>query len=174
MRMLRPRDHRKLTPARYRGGVNTPATQPRSSRPNLEDASAVSTIRGIPSWGAILVAVGLSSVGAAIDGLVTDPTALAWGFRLGFVAGVGLAAVLVRRGSIFTAMVQPPLVMVAVSFIALRLMASERTTISLIKLVNSFPTMVMGTALAVLLCVIRIFAQPLRKSRPPAAQRAHV
>ncbi len=133
----------------------------------------MSTVRGIPSWGAILVALGLTSVGAAIDGLVTDPTALAWGFRLGFLAGVGLAALLVRRGSIFTAMVQPPLVMVTVSFISLRLMASEKTTITLIKVINSFPTMVIGTALAVLLCVVRIFAQPLRRSKQSAPQRAH-
>jgi hypothetical protein len=149
-----------------------PERRPRSSRPSREDASAVSTIRGIPSWAAILVAVGLTAFGAAIDGIVTGT--LSWGFRLGFVAGVGLAALLVRRGSIFTALVQPPLVMVVVSFISLRLMASERTTISLIKVVNAFPTMVIGTALAVVLCVIRIFAQPLRKSKQSEPQRAHV
>ncbi len=84
-----------------------------------------------------------------------------------------VAALLVRRGSIFTAMVQPPLVMVVVSFVALRLMASDRTTISLIKLVNAFPTMVIGTAVAVLLCVVRIFAQPLRGSKPATSRRAH-
>jgi hypothetical protein len=139
----------------------------------LEDASAVSTVRGIPSWGAVLVAVVLTSVGAAIDGMVTDPPVLAWGFRLGFIAGVAVAALLVRRGSIFTAMVQPPLVMAVVSFVALRLMASDRTTISLIKLVNAFPTMVVGTAVAVLLCVVRIFAQPLRGSKPATSRRAH-
>jgi len=170
----RRHDHGELTRARYREGVSTSGSRPRSRRPSLEDASAVSTVRGIPSWGAILVAVGLTAVGAAIDGLVTDPTALAWGFRLGFVAGVGLAALLVRRGSIFTAMVQPPLVLVAVGFISLRLMSGEKTTITLIKVINSFPTMVIGTALAVLLCVIRILAQPLRKSRPASPQRAHV
>jgi hypothetical protein len=149
-----------------------PERRPRSSRPSPEDASAVSTIRGIPSWAAILVAVGLTAFGAAIDGIVTGT--LSWGFRLGFVAGVGLAALLVRRGSIFTALVQPPLVMVVVSFISLRFMGSERTTISLIKVVNAFPTMVIGTALAVVLCVIRIFAQPMRKSKQSEPQRAHV
>jgi hypothetical protein len=52
-------------------------------------------------------------------------------------------------------------------------MASEKTTITLIKVINSFPTMVIGTALAVLLCVVRIFAQPLRRSKQSAPQRAH-
>src|ERR1700712_2509441 len=167
-------DHRELTPGRYRGPVNMPERRPRSSRPSREDASAVSTVRGIPSWAAILVAVGLTAFGAAIDGIVTGT--LSWGFRLGFVAGVGLAALLVRRGSIFTALVQPPLVMVVVSFIALRLMASERMTITLIKVVNTFPTMIVGTAVAVVLCVIRIFAQPLRRSAAPdpALQHTHV
>ncbi len=144
----------------------------RSSRPGLENASAAPTVRGIPSWGAILVALGLTALGATIDGMVSGT--LTWGFRLGFVAGVGLAALLVRRGSLFTAMVQPPLVMVAISFISLRLMSSERTTISLIKVVNSFPTMVVGTAFAVLLCIVRIFAQPLRRPKPPVTQHAHV
>ena len=115
----------------------------------------------------------LTALGATVDGLVSGM--LAWGFRVGFVAGVALAAVLVRRASVFTALVQPPLVMVVVIFVALRLMSTERTTITLIKVVNTFPTMVIGTAVAVVLCVVRIFAQPLRRSTTtPAAQRAHV
>jgi hypothetical protein len=149
------------------------APRPPSSRPTLANASAIRTIAGIPSWGAVLVAVILTALGATVDGVVSGtPT---WGFRIGFVAGVALAAVLVRRASIFTALVQPPLVMVVVIFVALRLMASERMTITLIKVVNTFPTMVVGTAVAVVLCVIRIFAQPLRRSAPdPALQHSHV
>ena len=131
------------------------------------------TVAGIPSWGAILVAAILTALGATVDGLVSG--APSWGFRIGFVAGVGLAALLVRRASIFTALVQPPLVMVVVIYFALRLMSSERMTITLIKVVNTFPTMVVGTAVAVVLCVIRIFAQPLRRSAPVSTpQRAHV
>lgn len=150
-----------------------PAARRPSSRPALADASAIRTIAGIPSWGAVLVALVLTALGATVDGLVSGtPT---WGFRVGFVAGVALATVLVRRASIFTALVQPPLVMVVVIFIALRLMSAERMTISLIKVVNTFPTMVVGTAVAVVLCVIRIFAQPLRRAAAePAPQRVHV
>ena len=144
-----------------------------STRPTMADASAMPTVAGIPSWGAVLVAVVLTALGAAVDGWLSGTPA--WGFRIGFVSGVALAALLVRRGSIFTAFVQAPLVLVSVIFAALRLMSSERMTISLIKVVNTFPTMVVGTALAVLLCVIRIFAQPLRRSaRQPVPQRAHV
>jgi hypothetical protein len=149
------------------------APRPPSSRPTLANASAIRTVAGIPSWGAVLVALVLTALGATVDGLASGTPG--WGFRVGFVAGVALAAVLVRRASIFTALVQPPLVMVVVIFIALRLMASERMTITLIKVVNTFPTMVVGTAVAVVLCVIRIFAQPLRRTAPdPALQHTHV
>lgn len=153
--------------------MNTPAPRPSPHRPTTANASAIPTTAGIPSWGAVIVAVVFTAVGATIDGVASG--VLTWGFRVGFVAGVALAALLVRRGSIFTAMVQPPLVMVVVIFVALRLLSTERTTITLIKVVNAFPTMVVGTAVAVLLCVIRIFAQPLRHSKEiPVAQRAHV
>lgn len=149
------------------------APRPPSSRPTLANASAIRTVAGIPSWGAVLVALVLTALGATVDGLATGTPS--WGFRIGFVAGVALAALLVRRASIFTALVQPPLVMVVVIFVALRLMASERMTITLIKVVNTFPTMVVGTAVAVVLCVVRIFAQPLRRSvRDPALQHTHV
>ncbi|MET3806707.1 hypothetical protein ABIB25_003727 [Nakamurella sp. UYEF19] len=153
--------------------MNTPDNRPVPSRPTLANASAVPTITGIPSWAAVLVAVLLTALGATFDGLVSG--VLTWGFRIGFVAGVALAAVLVRRGSIFTAMVQAPLVMVVVIYISLRLLATERMTITLIKVVDAFPTMLIGTAVAVLLCVIRIFAQPLRRpKKAPAPQRANV
>jgi hypothetical protein len=148
-----------------------PATRPKT-RTTTADASALPTLTGLRSWGAVLVAVALTAIGATFDGLVSG--VLTWGFRIGFVGGVLLAALLVRRGSIFTAMVQPPLVMVVLIFISLRLIATERMTITLIKVVNAFPTMLIGTALAVLICVIRIFAQPLRHPKSaPVAQRAH-
>lgn len=149
-----------------------PATRS-TTRPTAANASALPTISGLRSWGAVLIAVVLTGLGATFDGLVSG--VLTWGFRIGFVGGVCLAAVLVRRASIFTAMVQPPLVMVVVIFISLRLLATERMTFTLIKVVNTFPTMLIGTVLALLICVIRLFAQPMRR-RPrvtPVAQRAH-
>jgi fumarate reductase subunit D len=128
----------------------------------------VPTITGLRSWGAVLVAVLLTAIGAAIDGSVNGE--LSWGFRIGFVLGVALAAVLVRRASIFTAMVQPPLVMVVLIFVALRLLASESMKITAIKVITAFPTMLTGTVVALLLCVLRIFAQPMR--RPQEASKA--
>ena len=151
-----------------------PAPRPATSRPTVVNASAVPTIAGLKAWGAVLVAVVLTAAGATFDGLVSG--VITWGFKIGFVGGVCLAALLVRRGSIFTAMVQPPLIMVVIIFISLRLIAdsSERMTITLIKVVDAFPTMLIGTVLAVLLCVVRIFAQPIRRPRKtPAPHPSH-
>ena len=137
--------------------------------PDLADASVLRTVRGVPSWGAILIAVVVTGLGAGVDAIASGT--LSWGFRIGFLAGIGLAALAVRRGSIFTAMVQAPLVLVVETVIAERLMSSERLTFTLIKVVNAFPTMAIGTALGLVLGLIRILAQPLRARRPTASRQ---
>lgn len=137
----------------------------------MDDASVLSSVRGVPSWGAIGIAVILTVAGAVFDGYVSGT--LTWGFKVGFVCGVALAALAVRRGSIFTAMVQAPLIMVVVASIAQRLISGQRVMLVLIDIVNTFPTMAIGTGVGLLLGVVRLFAQPLR-SRPAAAgQRLH-
>lgn len=114
----------------------------------------------------------LTGLGAVIDGMSSG--GLGWGFTVGFVAGVGSAALMVRRGSIFTAIVQPPLVMVVLMFLALKVISNDALKIIGIKLVGNFPLMVVGTALALLLCVVRIFAQPMRRQKKsPMLQGAH-
>ena len=77
---------------------------------SLADSSVLTSVRGWPPWAVVLLAVALTFAGTAVDGLTTG--ALSWGLRIGFYLGVVLAALLVRRRSIFTAMVQPPLVLV--------------------------------------------------------------
>jgi len=150
-----------------------PDMRPHTRQPSVANSSALPAIPGLRSWGAVLVALVLPAIGVTIDGFTSGvPT---WGFRLGFVMGVALAAALIRRASIFTAIVQAPLVMAAVLYSALRLMDTERVTITLAKFVNAFPTMLIGTAVAVLICVIRIFAQPLRQRKTAQPlQRTHV
>jgi hypothetical protein len=129
----------------------------------------ISTIPGLRSWGAVLVAVVLAAIGATIDGVGSGR--LGWGFNIGFVVGVALAAVLVRRASIFTAIVQPPLVMVVVMFVAMKLVTNDAIKIIAINIVSSFPVMLTGTAVAVLLGVVRIFAQPMKRAKKPSARQ---
>ena len=140
------------------------------------DASVLSSVRGWPSWAVILLALGLTLAGTAVDGITTG--LLAWGLRIGFYLGVLSAALLVRRASIFTAMVQPPLVLV-VGIVTGVLLFGPATglrgnVISIAStVINTFPTMAIGTAVAVLIGLIRILAQPMRSTRqggrtPPA------
>lgn len=130
------------------------------------------SVIGLRSPGAVVIAVGLTALGASFEGLVLG--ALTRAVWIGFVAGVGLAALLVRRRSIFIAVVQPPLVLLAVVFISLRLLFAKRRSITLIKdqggrylLDHADRTMV-----AVSICLGRIFAQLLpRPGKAPVPPR---
>ena len=144
----------------------------------IADASVLSSVRGWPSWAVILLALGLTLAGTAVDGVTTG--LLAWGLRIGFYLGVLSAALLVRRGSVFTAMVQPPLVLV-VGIVAGVLLFGPATglrgnVISIAStVINTFPTMAIGTAVAVLIGLIRILAQPLRSTGAGSRRRpSHV
>ena len=134
----------------------------------MADASVVSSVRGWPSWAVILLALVATLGGTAVDGLTSG--VLAWGLRVGFYVGVIAAALVVRRASIFTAMVQPPLVCVFGIVVGGILFTNAGGLYgTALKIIGTFPTMAIGTAAAVLLGFIRILAQPLR-----AADRAGV
>jgi hypothetical protein len=143
-----------------------------AARPRLADASVVSSVRGWPSWAVIIVALVCTLGGAAIDGLTVG--VLSWGLRIGFYVGVIGAALLVRRGSIFTAMVQPPLVLLAGLLVGGMLFTNAGGLYgTALRIIATFPTMAMGTAAAVLIGVIRIFAQPVKSKSPERIPPAH-
>jgi hypothetical protein len=138
-----------------------------SARLATADASVLSGVRGWPSWAVILLALALTLGGTAVDGFTTG--LLAWGLRIGFYLGVVLAALFVRRGSIFTAMVQPPLVLVIGIVVGGMLFTQSGGLYgTALKVIGTFPTMAIGTAVAVVLGFIRILAQPTRSSRSSA------
>jgi len=138
-------------------------TTPAAGRFPLADASAFRSVRGWPSWAVIVLALVLTLGGAAVDGLTTG--LLAWGLRLGFYGGVVLSAILVRRASIFTAMVQPPLVLVVGIVVGGMLFTNAGGLYATaLKIIGTFPTMAIGTAAAVLIGLIRILAQPLKSA----------
>ena len=139
---------------------------------SLADSSAAPGVRGWPWWAAVLVALVLTLAGAAIDAWVSGT--FSWGLRLGFWIGVGLAALLVQRKSVFTAMVQPPLILVAGLLLGGMLFINGGGLYGMaLKLIATFPTMAIGTALAVAIGVIRSVAQPLRRRPARAAGRRH-
>ena len=142
-----------------------------STHLSLADSSVLTSVRGWPSWAVVLLTVGLTFAGTAVDGLTTG--ALSWGLRIGFYLGVVLAALLVRRASIFTAMIQPPLVLVFGIVVGGWLFTNAGGLYgTALKIIGSFPTMAIGTALAVIIGLIRIVAQPLRSSSDHAANAA--
>lgn len=136
------------------------------------DSSVLLTVRGVPSWGAILIAVvvgALAMVAGHSDGQYT----VGWVFGLIFVAGVALATLAVRRGSLFTAMVQTPIVLTLLVFFTFRLFGGQGTIFSASKIVTSFPVMAVATGVALLLGLVRIIAQPTHRAAAPSLARAH-
>jgi hypothetical protein len=140
--------------------VHPPTARPVARPVDRAAASAITTRPGIHWWMAVLVAL------AAVDGMVSGT--LGWGLQIGFVAGVVVAALLIRRDSLFTAMVQPPLVLVVAILVGSMLFTDAGLYATALRVVAGFPTMLVGTAAAVVIGVIRIVAQPNRSSRSAA------
>lgn len=130
------------------------------------DASVVPSIKGIPWWAAVLLALILTTVGAYLDigsqegGLGRESIGMTFDILL--CVGCGLAALLVRRASIFTAMVQPPLIAVFGVTIALLLSKYTIGIGAASVFVAIFPAMVVATAIGLVIGAIRLFSQPLR------------
>jgi len=72
----------------------------------------VPTIKGVPWWGAVLIGVGATTLGAFIDTVILDDSSSALGraFKICYILGCLLAALAVRQRALFTAAAQPPLI----------------------------------------------------------------
>ena len=70
----------------------------------------IPTIPGVPSWGAVLIAVTFTTIGFAFDA-GSGSKELTLAFAAGYAIGCIAAAVAVRQPSIFTAVIQPPLIL---------------------------------------------------------------
>ena len=153
----------------------------RDRRNNLDEAPAevtwderpaFGTTRGLPWWGAILLALGLAVVGAVLDLRMQGSLGMVFqgAYLLGCVAGIFL----VRRKNLFGPMVQPPLIL-GVTVPAIVLLSShdlaagmEAKALAISQpLINSFPAMAITTLLTVGTGLVRILLQ-----RNPAAGRA--
>ena len=117
--------------------------------------------RGLTAAGAVALALALGLAGGAYD-VLTGPGLRAV-FAVCFVAGCGLAALLVHREDLKAAVVMPPLVYVAIALVA---GAVDRTaggggllTRQALGLVNAVvlgaPVLLGGTALALVVALAR-------------------
>lgn len=82
-----------------------------------DQRSVVPTLRGVPWWGAVLIAVGITTIGAVID--AESASTLGRSFKVCYLLGCLLAALLVRQRALFTAAAQPPLVAFVVGIVTL-------------------------------------------------------
>ncbi|MGH3451561.1 MAG: DUF6542 domain-containing protein [Haloechinothrix sp.] len=138
-----------------------------------DERAIAGSSRGIPWWGAIAMGLGLAVLGAAIDLQVQGELGLL--FQGCYFVGAVAAVCWVRRGNLFTPMVQPPLVL-AVTVPGVVLYASgmpeDTDTIARVlavgnPLINGFPTMAVTTAVTLVVGVFRI----IRERDPEAAPK---
>ncbi len=70
----------------------------------------IPTIPGVPSWGAVLIAVTFTAIGFAFDA-GSGGQELTLAFAVAYAVGCVAAVVAVRHTGIFTAVIQPPLIL---------------------------------------------------------------
>jgi hypothetical protein len=70
----------------------------------------IPTIPGVPSWGAVLIAVTFTAIGFAFDA-GSGSKELTLAFAAAYAIGCVAAAVAVRQTGIFTTVIQPPLIL---------------------------------------------------------------
>ncbi|MBD8506243.1 hypothetical protein HT102_07085 [Hoyosella sp. G463] len=137
---------------------------------------------GVPWWGAIAIAVGLTIVGVVLDAIRGDELTLV--FSAFYFLGCTAAVILVQQRALFTAMAQPPLILFAAVPLAYQVIVPEssgglRTRIFdlVIPLVSRFPLMLLVAAVVVVIGGIRLFLprstpqQPRRVQRPGRASQ---
>ncbi|NHD17877.1 MULTISPECIES: DUF6542 domain-containing protein [unclassified Actinopolyspora] len=127
------------------------------------ERSAFGNTRSISWWAACLLPLVLTSVCIVIDLLVQSKPGFV--FVAGYIVSSLLAVALVRRGSLFGPMVQPPLV-IAVTIPTLVLVtgtgfnsgdSGRNVMLSVVTpLINSFPAMATATVLVLLAGLLRI------------------
>ena len=130
-----------------------------SNGPRWDERSAFGS-RGWPWWAAVVLALGLSIVGAVIDEKANGGIATI--FRVTYVIGCVAAVCIVRRRNLFGPMVQPPLILVVVvPVIAAALDTKSGSKLLVIgpQLIDNFPVMAITTGVTVVLGVVRYLVQ---------------
>lgn len=137
----------------------------------LDRRSIVPTVPGLPWWGVILLAVGVSFVGFAVD--AARGTELTAAFSTFYFLGCVLAVAAAGNRALFTAIVQPPLILFVAVPLGQSLIAEENSTALkdlainvAYPLVNRFPVMLAATVVTLLIGGLRLFLLQQRKTGP--------
>jgi hypothetical protein len=143
------------------------ATRDRRSDPELDaelawdDRPIIGQFRGLPWWGAVLLAFGLTAIAAFVDMQRQDT--LGRLYQIAFAIGCLGAVCLVRRRNLFGPIVQPPLVFAITAISAVALLSQKSTGSGLkslilsvaLPLTSNFPTMGITSAVVVLVGLFR-------------------
>ncbi len=116
---------------RYRDHV--PSPQRLQTAVPLDQQSVMPAVRGVPWWGAVLLATGITALGAAIDAGSND--SLGGIYKFCYLVGCVVAALAVRRRALFTAAAQPPLIAFFVGIATLYGLNSEQASSGLKSLI---------------------------------------
>jgi len=143
-----------------------------------ETSAAMGTMRGIPWWAAVLLALVFTGIGVFVDLERIDRLGLI--FQGSYFLGCVIAVLWVQRRGLFGPMVQPPLILaLAVPSVVLAgsgASAGGGLTAKALAvgtpLINGFPTMAITTGVTVLIGLARIATQrpprrPTARPRPP-------
>jgi hypothetical protein len=136
------------------------------AEPAWDERPIVGTRRGLPWWGAVLLAFGLAAIAAWID--IQRQDSLGRIYQAAYVLGCLGAVALVRRRNLFGPMVQPPLVfaVTAIGAVVLNQPGSpfsaglKQLLLSVaLPLTSNFPTMAITTGAAVAIGLFRLWLQ---------------
>jgi len=136
------------------------------------------TVPGLPWWGVILLAAGVTAVGVLIDatGGGGELTAV---FSTFYFLGCLFAVVAASNKALFTAMAQPPLLLFAAVPIGHTLIGKDNSTalrdiaINIAyPLVNRFPIMLAATVVVLIIGGFRYFLLNQRPTGPARSTRS--
>ncbi|NMM83507.1 hypothetical protein B2J88_03875 [Rhodococcus sp. SRB_17] len=154
------------------------ATQRARSGVPLDKRSLIVTVPGLPWWGVILLAAGLTSVGVLIDASGGGGE-LTSAFSTFYFLGCVFAVIAAANNSLFTAMAQPPLLMFVFVPLAQTLIGKDNSTalrdIAInvaLPLVNRFPVMLGATVVVLAIGGFRYFLLHQRPTRPVRSTRS--
>ena len=135
-------------------GSRTPA------RERLEATGRASRERGLPGWAALLLLIGITTLGIIFDALRGHQ--LGVGFNVGIIAGSIVAILVVRRSGMFPVVVAPPIVYSLGAGISLYLRSSGLHDRGVLIdaatnwLVYGFPAIAAATASVLIIAGIRL------------------
>ncbi|CDZ92126.1 hypothetical protein QM787_03330 [Rhodococcus ruber] len=139
----------------------------------LDMRSVAPTVPGVPWWGAVLVAAGSTLLGFLID--AARGNELGSAFSAFYVLGCVAAVAAVQHRALFTAMAQPPLLLLVAVPIAQEFLVEsgggglkDLALNVAYPLVNRFPVMLTATVAVLVVGGLRIF---LSRSQVPAPAR---